>query len=380
MNVLIRVDAGVRIGSGHVARTLTMADALKRRGVGAHFVCRKHFGHLESWIKSRGFSVTMLPLEIQSPSDNHQPYAEWLGAPADLDVEQTLAVARQGKYEWAITDHYAIDEAWHSRIRTVVPHVLAIDDLANRKHDADVVLDQNYHHDFANRYDNLVPESCVRLLGPQYTLLRPQFEQSRHKLSKLKSVKRSDIENWMVFMGGMDEQNVTSMVLQAFQMEPIESLIEPGQLRIHTVIGSSNPHLSQVVRICRQITSRERIQAKLHVQVDDMAGLMSQMDFAVAAGGTNTWERCCLGLPTAVVTVAENQVQVARDLDSAGVSCFIGQHDQLNSKLLATALADQWVHRDRRITMRQRSLELVDGGGTTRVSERILSDRNRVAA
>jgi UDP-2,4-diacetamido-2,4,6-trideoxy-beta-L-altropyranose hydrolase len=380
MNVLIRVDAGVRIGSGHVARTLTMADALKRRGVNAHFVCRKHFGHLESWIKSRGFSVTMLPLDSQSQSDSDQPYAEWLGAPSDLDARQTLDVARQGRYEWVITDHYAIDEAWHGPIRSVVPQVMAIDDLANRKHNADVVLDQNYHHDFASRYDKLVPESCIRLLGPQYTLLRPQFEQSRRRLSKLKSVKRSDTENWLVFMGGMDEQNVTSMVLQAFQSETLESLIDPGQLKIHVVIGSSNPHMSQVVRICRQISSHQRIQAKLHVQVDDMAGLMSQMDFAVAAGGTNTWERCCLGLPTAVVTVADNQVQVAQDLDTAGVSCFIGRNDQLDPTRLATALADQWVHRDRRITMRQRSLELVDGAGTTRVSEIILKEPSRVAA
>jgi UDP-2,4-diacetamido-2,4,6-trideoxy-beta-L-altropyranose hydrolase len=380
MNVLIRVDAGVRIGSGHVARTLTMADALKRRGVSSHFVCRKHFGHLESWIRSRGFSVTMLPLETQPQSDTHDPYTQWLGAPLAMDAEQTLAIARKGKYEWAITDHYAIDASWHRQVRQVVPHVLAIDDLANRKHDADIVLDQNYHHDYESRYDRLIPSSCVRLLGPQYTLLRPQFEQTRRKLSKLKSIKRSDTENWMVYMGGIDDQNVTSMVLQAFQMEPIESVIERGQLRIHAVIGSSHPHMSQVVRICRQISTNERIQAKLHVQVDDMAGLMSQMDFAVAAGGTNTWERCCLGLPTAVVTVAENQVQVAQDLDSAGVSCFVGQHDQLNCKVLSTALADQWVHRDRRVTMRQRSLELVDGAGTTRVSDSILKEPSRVAA
>src|SRR5690606_211919 len=174
LKVAIRADASSRIGSGHVMRCLTLAERLREDGADMLFVCRVHDGNLVETIEQRGFSVATL--SPAADRDELAGYAGWLGVSQEDDARQTIkAIAAYGwkKFDWLVVDHYALDAQWESALRPLAGRILAIDDLANRKHDCDVLLDQILVANFERRYDGLVPENATRLLGPKYALLQP---------------------------------------------------------------------------------------------------------------------------------------------------------------------------------------------------------------
>ena len=378
MQVLFRVDSGLQIGSGHVARCLTLADAITQEGGIAQFVCREHPGHLGNWISSRGFRLHLLPIPdqvsttIKHPTLQRPNYQDWLGASARTDAQQTRQAVAECQFDWLVTDHYGIDATWERAMIDRCSRILAIDDLANRDHVADLLVDQNVHAKPSTRYASRLPSQCEQLLGPKYAILRPEFAQFRERsaASDSKAPKRL-----MLFMGGMDEHNVTTGVLRSLAELPCRIEYE-----VHVILGGSNPHREIVDQACESLRDQWDCPVHLHVQVSQMAELMASMDLAIAAGGTNTWERCCLGIPTGIISVAENQTAVARHLDSMGVAKFLGvDHDSDDSSWrdpLKDFLSDTTLHR----SMATASSKLVDGQGVTRIAQHMISLTSRCAA
>src|SRR5690606_32001299 len=193
MKVALRTDASMRIGTGHLMRCLTLADALRDAGARTRFVCRALPHGLREVVIGRGHELVELPsvcgstagggdgrgAPVASPHTALE-HADWLGTTQEEDAAATCDALDDGAvWDWLAVDHYAIDARWETRLRTAARRILAIDDLADRRHDCDALLDQNLHAGMHARYDGLVPDACVRLVGPRHALLRPEFAAAR---------------------------------------------------------------------------------------------------------------------------------------------------------------------------------------------------------
>jgi UDP-2,4-diacetamido-2,4,6-trideoxy-beta-L-altropyranose hydrolase len=201
MRVAFRVDSSALMGTGHLMRCLTLANELRRCGAATAFICRQHDGSVIARAEQEGHTVHRLARPGPS-SDTAEDYAAWLGVPAPADAAETLLAVSGQHYDWLVVDHYGLDHEWEQRLRGVVGRLLVIDDLANRRHDCDLLLDQNY---FAaatrERYRGLVAgPSCKLLLGPSYALLRPEYAQLRSVLPPRDGV----VRRALIFFGGSD--------------------------------------------------------------------------------------------------------------------------------------------------------------------------------
>lgn len=320
--IVFRVDSSTQIGSGHLMRCLTLAGHLKKeRNVEILFVSRNLEGNLNCLILQQGYKLYALPRKkIDATLEG---YEKWLTVKQTVDAKQTQEVLRKSIVEYLIVDSYAIDETWEKIIRPYVKNIMVIDDLANRKHDCDSLLDQNYYSDMKTRYDGLVSNECKMLLGPQYALLREEFYEVRKKMR----VRDGNIKNILIFFGGSDVTNETMKALKAVE------LLDRKDIKVNVVVGHSNNHKGSIESFC---IKKETMQ--FYCQVNNMAELMNEADLAIGAGGTTTWERCFLGLPTIVIAIAENQVKICEDCTKIEYIKYLGECKNIESKNIYDAL------------------------------------------
>ncbi|MGI5310123.1 UDP-2,4-diacetamido-2,4,6-trideoxy-beta-L-altropyranose hydrolase [Rheinheimera sp. WS51] len=302
MKVLLRADASVQIGSGHIMRCLTLAHALRQQGAECHFVCQQSEGNLIKVIEQLGFTVF--------PLDN------------SLDSQRSDAIKTQAAlntdYQLLIVDHYQLGLEYCQLLRSHCQYVLVIDDLANRQHDCDLLLDQNLIPNASSRYNHLVPSHCIQLLGPSYALLRDEFYQTKSQPIP---------QHILVSFGGSDEHNLTALAISAI------ASLKFQQVTADIVIGANNPWRTELEK---QIASQPNMQ--LHVQCNYMAALMQKAQLMLGAGGASHWERCISRLPGLIVTVAENQQATTAYLQQLGACVWLGQAADMSEQLIAEKL------------------------------------------
>jgi UDP-2,4-diacetamido-2,4,6-trideoxy-beta-L-altropyranose hydrolase len=317
--VVFRADASIRIGTGHVMRCLALAEALQQRGAVARFISRDEEGNLGELVEGRGFKVIRLPRSV--PSDG----AREMGWEQDADETDAAISMLHDKVQWLIVDHYALDAAWERRLRLRTERLMVIDDLANRPHDCDLILDQNYYEHLQTRYDALVPAKCLKLLGPRHALLRGEFLAARHRAQ----ARRGEPKRVLAFLGGADPENVTARVINAF------SLLDNETLSLDVVVGASNPRSREIEAICSALP-----RVSFHFQVSNISELMIAADLAVGAGGVTTWERCMLGLPSLTIVIADNQMQTTLDMSKLGIIWYLGHSSELDAGGILRALRE----------------------------------------
>ncbi|MDW9496569.1 UDP-2,4-diacetamido-2,4,6-trideoxy-beta-L-altropyranose hydrolase [Sinorhizobium meliloti] len=312
-SVLFRTDASIQIGTGHVMRCLTLANMLAEAGFLCRFVCRAHPGNLTDLIRQRGFAVTELPREVGDRAETaYVGHTHWLGADWQTDACETASAIGDARPDLLIVDHYAIDSRWERSMRPFCSRLIVLDDLADREHDCDLLLDQNLGRT-ASDYLLLVPANCEMLIGASFALLRPEFALKRpYSLARRRSA--SLPRRLLVTLGGIDKDNVTRQVLDA-----LERCTLPPDMEITIVMGQHAPWAKSV----REKAAQLPWNAGVVFNVDDMAGLMSGADLAIGAAGSTSWERCALGLPTVLMVLAENQRSVARILDMQGAAKLV---------------------------------------------------------
>jgi len=274
-------------------RCLTLANALAGKGVGVSFICREHDGNLCDLIEEQGFTVYHLPApESGFEADATPAHAAWLGAAWQEDARQTGAIIRTlgVKPTWLVVDHYGLDYCWEEVLKSWVGRIFVIDDLADRAHDCDLLLDQNLFADMQTRYAGKVPADCRLLLGPEYALLQPIYAELHDRIPP----REGPVRRILVSFGGADRDNLTGRALAAFL-----SLNRPD-IEVDVVISGSSPYVHE---IRDQVAGHDNIH--LHSNLPTLAPLMARADLAIGAAGTTSWERVCLGLPALVVTLAE---------------------------------------------------------------------------
>ena len=313
--VVFRAEASLQIGTGHVMRCLTLADALVARGANCLFICRVHEGNLIDFIRSKGH--TTLPIQpapkgasslaIKAADDSaHPAHSHWLGTRQSEDAAACAPLLAELRPDWLIVDHYGLDARWERALAPYCRKLMVIDDLADRPHACDLLLDQTFGRDTAD-YRPLVPVDCRLLCGSRYTLLRPEFAALRHY--SLQRRVRPALRELLISMGGVDKDNATGQVLQALRTCPL-----PADCRITVVMGTTAPWLDEVRAQAQGMPWPTRVL----VGVSDMAQLMADSDLAIGAAGMTSWERCCLGLPTIMLVLADNQRNVANGLEPSG--------------------------------------------------------------
>lgn len=331
------------MGSGHVMRCLTLAHALQAKGGNVTFLSRLLPGHLVEGIRRAGFDVRALPAPLLATAD-------WLGVPLEQEIRDSgQALSECGRIDWLVVDHYGLDCVWQKAMRVHAKRLLVIDDLANRVHDCDLLLDQNLSLAPSNRYEALVPAGCRTLLGPKHVLLREEFTKARRTARE----RTGEVRRVFVFFGGGDATNETAKALEA-----LRGLDRP--LRIDVVLGATNPHKATIEKLVARMPA-----TTLHVAVDHMAALMTEADLAIGAGGTTTWERSYLGLPTIVLTVADNQREGAHAVAEAGGIWYVGDAQDVSTDALRNLLKRLVASPDEVRRVSQAALALMAGHGET---------------
>lgn len=312
MEVVFRTDASFDIGTGHVIRCLTLARRLREKGAKSRFVCRELAGNLLGLIEAQGFAVDALPQSQGHWDADHPPHARWLGVDWTVDARQSIeaieARSSGSRPDWLVVDHYALDARWERLVRPCARHILAIDDLADRLHECDVLLDQNIGREPSD-YSALVGSGCRLLTGPRHAMLRPEFAALRP--TSLARRANAPVRSLLVSLGGIDRDNATGLVLDGLLHCDL-----PADLTITIVMGAQSPCLDAVREKAAQLPWFTRVA----IDVNDMASIMADADIAIGAAGTTTWERCCLGLPSVVLGTAENQCYVLSQLSALDVA------------------------------------------------------------
>ncbi len=312
-------------------RCLTLADALMASGVSCHFICRDHPGNLIDFIRTKGFVVHVLPILqlAEESSEAHQStcngpeliHRNWLGATQFEDAHSCTALLAELRPDLLIVDHYALDIRWEQALQPYCRALMVIDDLADRPHLCNLLLDQTFGRDTKD-YRPWVPDDCRLLCGSQYALLRPEFAAQRHY--SLQRRAHPSLSQLLVTMGGVDKENATGQILQA-----LHKCALPPECHVTVIMGPHAPWLEEVRRLAQTMPWSTKVLSG----VSDMARLMADSDLAIGAAGATSWERCCLGLPTIMLALADNQVQSCHALSQAGAGLMINGRETLGIQL-----------------------------------------------
>jgi len=336
-------------------RCLTLAEHLRERGAGVRFVCRAHRGNLIELLRERHHAVAILPAPPRATdAASDGDYAAWLGVSQEKDTEETLAALQGAKPDWLVVDHYALDAAWERSMRPHASRILVIDDLANRSHDCDVLLNQNFSNRGPERYGGRVPDRCRLLLGPRHALLRPEFARCRQSRQN----RDGRVRRIFIFLGGTDPGGVTGLALDALS-DP-----EFAALEADVVVGANNAH-----RQFLETKASNRPRTRLYGPTTKLADLMARADLAIGAGGGTTWERLCLGLPSVVVSIAENQVPACEALAEGRLIRYLGADSDVSVAAIREELRTLIGSPEPLAQLAIRGQMAVDGRGAARVAE-----------
>ena len=378
IRVLIRCDASQAIGTGHVMRCRNLARGLQSRGAEVLFLCRERPGDLIALLADE-FGVMRLPT-LPGPElcldglEARDLYGVWLGCSQLQDVDDCLNVIRisdPGPIHWLVVDHYGLDQTWERRICDSLtglqgepPRLLVFDDLADRSHQATLLVDANRLD--ANAWDvyrALVPAGCRLLLGPASAPLDPLYAQ----LQPL-APQRCTLRRVLVFFGGVDQANYTALALKALGHPDL------ADLDVDVVLGPAAPHHSTVAHLVQQ-----RPHTQLHAGLHSLACLILRADLAIGAAGTVSWERAALALPSLVAPVSDNQRQGAQALEDAGAGMMVDLRQSRNPCELLIQSIRSWMERPERLPhLSDAARALGDGRGLGRLVTLLLgpaSDR-----
>jgi UDP-2,4-diacetamido-2,4,6-trideoxy-beta-L-altropyranose hydrolase len=361
LNIVFRTDANAEIGTGHLYRCVALAKGLKELGHSCLFVCDETSKRFEKLIIRDGFACQIIKSNIQLINDVNAPNShisdEISNLYSERDALATLDVI-QCKADFLVVDHYYLDASWEAIIKRSIPKICVIDDLANRLHCCDILVDQTPMCS-KERYKNLVPDQCHLLCGSTYALLRSEFKHFRTMYAGSKRFHA--LKNLIISFGGTDHLNLTSRTLLGLQKSSILK-----KIRVTVILGEGCTREHEV----RKTIENSVANIDLLIGVENMAEVMADQDLVIGAGGSSSLERCCLGLPSIITTTAKNQELLARSICQYGAGLEIKLDGSFESKLLSALEVFSANPRFLQV-MSDSSYKIADGGGVSRVCKKI---------
>jgi UDP-2,4-diacetamido-2,4,6-trideoxy-beta-L-altropyranose hydrolase len=338
--LLMRADASVAMGTGHVMRCFALAQAWQDGGGRAVFAMAQATPAVEERLRRESTGVARL---------NAKPGS------AD-DAQETIALARVEQACWVVVDGYCFGADYQAALKHAGLKVLFIDDNGHAWHySADLVLNQNAHAD-EELYCSREPSTKL-LLGPRFAMLRREFSAWRGWKREIAVVARKVL----VTMGGSDPDNFTRKVVDAL------CGITGEELQIRVLAGGSNPHAASLAELAGGENSIQLVR-----DATDMPEQMSWADLAVAGAGSTCWEMCFMGLPALLIDLAENQTPIANELARRGTARYLGNSKTVTPEMVAVETRRVLGSVAERRAMSQRGRELVDGAGAERVVRELL--------
>ena len=337
--IVFRADGGAELGIGHIMRCLTLADQVCCMGFKILFICSPLESTIQRLIIDKGFELRVIE------GDN------------GTDSKQCINILKGYVTKLLIVDHYSLDNLWEKELKVVVDELMVIDDLANRYHDSDYLVDSAYGRSEID-YEKLVSKTCKLLLSTDYTILRPEFRAMR-SLALNKRVNTSSIKRILINFGGTDTLNLS--------IPTIELLKRVGFMgNIDILISSACKNLISLTSVCSSLRD-----VVLHVDCTNVAELMLNSDLAIGSLGTSTWERCCLGLPCISVAVADNQSNIAIQLDKYGAieHTNVQKIESSIVSYIKSFDAEKWR------LLSDKSFTLCDGDGVERIMNAVFSSK-----
>ncbi|MDO8651862.1 MAG: UDP-2,4-diacetamido-2,4,6-trideoxy-beta-L-altropyranose hydrolase [Undibacterium sp.] len=374
MHIAIRVDASVQIGTGHLMRCLTLANQIKILNGEVVFICRHLPDSLATLVEQNGHTVRrLLPVTLTNTTDlvdsdsneNLPSHAHWLHATWQQDAYATKEVLSEfGELEYLVIDHYALDARWESALRPYVSKIMVIDDLADRQHDCDLLLDQNYYVDQETRYANKLNANTTTLLGPKFALLRPEFSRAKNEMPEDKR-NAVDVKRLNICFGGID---ATGEILKT--LDALEPQFAETNLQVDIVMGNAAPHISLVQERIKKYNN-----IHLHIAPPNLAQLMATADLGIGAAGSMSWERASLGLPSIAIALADNQLRLGIDAAQLGLHLFLGHYSQVTTEKIRTAFTIMLDNCYLRQSFSMRSGLIVDDKGKERVAKYLVKPK-----
>lgn len=359
--VLFRVDSGSKIGIGHVRRCANLATSMKNSGIECVFVCLDLPNNISNFLRENGFRVYTTDISVKELG--------WVGSYTDqyhglgdktfshADQLATGKIIDSIKPSLIIVDHYFLAQKWETHFKQKGIAIVVIDDLANRPHNCDILIDQNFFGSEArNRYKNLVPAHSKKLFGPSYALIERKYANSRN----LKKFDEGDTKV-LISLGGSDPDNVTGLILQFLLDSNLPNL------SYKVVLGPSNIFRKEI-----ETQLSDAANFKIFYSPESLFDLTHESDIVIGAGGSSTWERMALGTPSLIVGIAENQMEISQFLADKGLIIYLGKSEELNSANFTYEFKKLLSSHSKRHTMAQQNKKLVDGLGTEKVCEEVI--------
>lgn len=332
--LLVRADASARMGQGHVMRTLALAQAWQDRGGEVAYACREIPASLAQRLRQEKMALHRLEVEPGTLAD----------AEACLELVRRLGAA------WLVADGYAFGAEFQRAVKEGGARLLVLDDYGHAEHYfADLVLNQNLGA-AEEIYRRREPHTRL-LLGSDYALLRREFLQARPARRHHPGVAR----RVLVTLGGADFLGLTPRVLDA--LEDVS-----WELEILVAVGQSNPRRGELE--ARAGGSRHRLRMDSGVFMPEA---MAWAELCISAAGSTCWELCFMGCPAGLWICADNQRDIARNLERAGCALCWGEGEDLDENDFLNNFLR--ISRDNRLRsmLSRRASGLVDGHGVKRI-------------
>ena len=342
MKIVIRVDSSEEIGFGHLSRCINLSEVMRSRGNEVLFICRDDEAKSFRALEDRLFATVLLPMLAVGETVNQQE-----------DAQQTIQALQGERPDWLVIDSYQLSKDWEQLLRPYVAKIAVIEDLSGREHDCDLLIDQNYSERSAASFEKFVPKTCELLLGPRFALIGEQFR----KLRELKSKPAPELKRIFVFCGGSDPQNLTQQVIDEI------ACAELSNIAVDVVVGAQNKTFD------REAALKLNANIEIHNAGGKFARIMSIADLAIGAGGTTSWERMCLGIPSIVASIAENQNSACEKLGRDGLINYLGTQSSLKPGAIREAVFEAKNKYPSLFDQVERLQFLVDGRGCERIAD-----------
>lgn len=354
-NYLFRVDSSNQIGSGHVIRCLTLAQGLRNNGANCTFLSRNLDGNINHLICKKDFQLIELPRPIiqYKNYDYNIEHSAWSEVSWEQDAEETINCIKKNNFNKLVVDHYAFSHSWETRVSKYIKDVIVIDDLGDREHFCNYLLDQNLGSSHS-KYLNLIPKDCKTLIGTEYALIRPEFIEHRNE-----SIDRNRSESSkriLINFGGGDPKNYISKILKSISVYKISTVI-----KIDIILGAINYNLDECYNLAKLIPN----EINFFHYLDNMSETLIKTDLVIGAAGSSSWERCCMGIPSIIFSLAKNQNNIAKALSDSGAALLLDESSIENGRLIKEI--ERLINSNELLLMSKRASEVVDGCGVKRV-------------